>query len=877
MNAKKLLALLLAVVMVFGLVACGGNTTPETTAPTTPVETTPVETEPAVESDNEQYTVDYATNTVNVGSVTTAMGVVGGGEVGYDVYAGTEGKDYTDPETYTYNDYISGTSNMNWSPLSWETSDDSYILDYTSSGFYNFVLNSTGDGWSITCEMAAELPVDVTAEYVGQFGISEGESAKAWKIALNPAACWEDGTPINADTYIYSYMELLNPVMKNRRADSLYAGEFAVVNAKNYFYQGQVAKIENATNANYALADLTVGADGVYVNPNGEAVYIGLNYPLAWTSGNTLKDYVDAYGEQYFDVTNWEALVALMDDKGLIPLTDANMELFLPVITGNPAWGETDAELPNYLVYDQTFGEMSWDQVGIFKTGEYEIVMITEIPTENPNYYVPYNLSSTYLVKEDLWESLKCYFDSNGNAVTADSADIANVTTTYCTSLETAVSYGPYKLTYFELDKQITFGRNDAWYGYSDGKHLGQYQTDVISCQVIAEQSTALLAFLKGEVDGVSLTSADMATYGASDYIRYTPQSYTTKLSFNTDAAALAERGTQIMCVPAFRAAFSLAIDRNTFAASYTSAGSAGYGLLNYMYVYDPFTGAAYRDTDGAKSALVQLYGLTYGENGDYGDLDEAYDAITGYDMEQAKALMAQAAEEAVAAGYWDGSSNIKIGLRVYSSDDTYVQMFNYLNDCLKAACVGSALEGKVELEMIADADYYETMYSGAADMIFTTWGGAAYSPYSMLYQCYCDASDGSGNQMEYGFDTTKIHVTMVVDGETFTDSLQNWALWANADTSVQITGENGTVLATFGSYDAETRANMFSKLEYAYLAYYVTTPLYYRNSASLFSQKGNYAVTQYVDLIGFAGIQFYTYNYTDAQWAEVAAAGLTY
>ena len=77
--------------------------------------------------------------------------------------------------------------------------------------------------------------------------------------------------------------------------------------------------------------------------------------------------------------------------------------------------------------------------------------------------------------------------------------------------------------------------------------------------------------------------------------------------------------------------------------------------------------------------------------------------------------------------------------------------------------------------------------------------------------------------------------------------------------------------------YDADTRSAIFSKLEYAYLAYYVTTPLYYRNSASLFSQKGNYAVTQYVDLIGFAGIQFYTYNYTDAQWAEVAAAGLTY
>ena len=875
MNAKKLLALLLAVVMVFGLVACGETTT-ETTAPveTTPVETTaPVANEPSAE----QYTVDYATNTVYTGSVTTAMGEVGGGEVGYDVYAGVEGKDYTDPETYTMNDYIGGTTDMNWSPLNWETNDDSYVLDLTTVGFYGFVLNSTGDGWSVTCELAAELPVDVTSEYVGQYGISEGESNKAWKIALNPAACWEDGTPINADTYIYSYMELLDPVMKNRRADSLYAGEFAVVNAKNYFYQGQTVKMDNGSNAYYTLEDLTLGEDGNYLTPGGEPIYVAVNYALDYFSGQTLQYYVEGNGADYFDLTNWEALVACADENGLAPLNDETYGYLLTTITGNAAWGEDESYLPNYMVYEQTYGAMDFSEVGIIKTGEYELVMITEIPTENPNYYVPYNLSGSYLVYEPLWESCKSYFDANGNTVSADSENIANVTTTYGTSLETSVSYGPYKLTYFELDKQITFERNENWYGYSDGKHLGQYQTDVISCQVIAEQATALLAFLNGEIDGVSLTSGDMATYGASEYIRYTPQSYTTKLSFNTDAAALAERGTQIMCLPSFRQAFSLAIDRSTFAASYTSAGSAGYGLLNYMYVYDPFTGAAYRDTDGAKSALCQLYGLTYGEDGEYGDLDEAYDAITGYDMDTAKALMAQAADEAVAAGYWDGSSNITIGLRVYSSDDTYVQMFNYLNDCLKAACVGSALEGKCELEMVVDADYYNTMYSGNADMIFTTWGGAAYSPYSMLYQCYCDAADGSGNQMEYGFDTTKVTVTMEVDGEMFSDNLQNWALWANADTSVQIKGENGTVLETFGSYDADTRANMFSKLEYAYLAYYTTTPMYYRNSASLVSQKGDYAVTQYVDLIGFAGVQFYTYNYTDAQWAEVCAAGLTY
>ena len=53
---------------------------------------------------------------------------------------------------------------------------------------------------------------------------------------------------------------------------------------------------------------------------------------------------------------------------------------------------------------------------------------------------------------------------------------------------------------------------------------------------------------------------------------------------------------------------------------------------------------------------------------------------------------------------------------------------------------------------------------------------------------------------------------------------------------------------------------------------------MYYRNSASLVSQKGDYAVQTYVDLIAFGGLTFYTYDYTDAEWdAYVATGALSY
>ena len=853
---KKLIALLLALTMVLSLAACGNNGNSETTAATNaPTETTA--TTPAEVAVENKYSVDYASNSVNAGSVTTVMGEIGGGEVGYDVFAGTDGKDYTDPEYYTYNDYTAGTTDMKWSTHTWETNEDSAILDYITSGFYNFVLNSTGDGWSVVCEMASELPVDVTSEYVGQYGIQEGDTLKAWKIALNENACWEDGTPINADSYIYSYQELLDPLMKNRRADSLYAGDFVVYGAKEYFYQGQVSY--NAIGS--SVADF-VAAGGNEADLYVDMSFWGVDSPDG-TGYASVTDDTMVRDPAVEDETADEAFVS---GKYLY-------ETYLCDTAPNAASGAD--YLCTKVAYEDNY---SWDNVGILKTGDYELVFISTLPIENPNYYVPYNLSSTYMVYEPMWEDCKSYFDANGNKVAADSDAVASITTNYCTSAETTMSFGPYKLSYFELDKQYNLVRNDTWYGYSDGKHVGQYQTDEIAVQVIADHATALMAFESGMIESVSLQQDDMEKYGSSDYLVYTPESYTTKLTFNTNLDSLVAHGTgsQVLANANFRKAFSLAIDRNSYCSSLTAGHLPGFGLLNTMYVYDPFTGAAYRDTEGAMEAIVQLYGMTYGDDGEYGDLEEAYEAVTGYDLDAAKALMAAAYDECVADGLYDGSSTITLEFCVYNSDEIYVKIFNFINDALKAACEGSGFEGKVELSMKVDADYYNTMYSGNTDIIFSTWGGAAYSPYTLLDQCYCDAADGTGNQMEYGFDTSKVMVTINVDGHDVTTDLKTWAAWAG-NKDVTITSDDGELtLSAFGSYDADTRSTMFSKLEYAYLAFYATTPIYYRNVVSIHSQKINYPVDSYVDLVAYGGIQFITYNYTDAEWATVAGT-LTY
>jgi oligopeptide transport system substrate-binding protein len=288
--------------------------------------------------------------------------------------------------------------------------------------------------------------------------------------------------------------------------------------------------------------------------------------------------------------------------------------------------------------------------------------------------------------------------------------------------------------------------------------------------------------------------------------------------------------------------------------------------MLNYMYCYNPFSGELYRDNDAAKAALCNVYGVTYGEGGDFEDLDEAYDALTGYNMDEAKVLMQAAYDKAVAAKVYDGVSEIKLDMRVYNTDEIYVKMFNYFNEQLKKACEGTSFEGKVSLTMTADADYYETMYSGNTAIIFSTWGGAAMAPFSMFSQCYTDAYDGSGNQMEIGYNTTLVKVTFTVNGEEITASLKDWADWAALINVPAITEK----LGSFADYSYATRCEFCAAIEEVYLSSYVTTPMYYRNSASLASRKLETATNDYLQIIGRGGLRHITYNYTDEEWAAV-------
>ena len=371
--------------------------------------------------------------------------------------------------TYTYKDSVPLLA-ANWNPHTYQTNDDAYLQTLIQVGFYTFIFNdelnpvedTEGNvkapftGYKFVPEMAASEPVDVTEQVKKdrpEFGIPESATAGyAYTIDLNPDACWEDGTPITADDYVESMKRLLDPEMLNYRASDYYAQSMCIANAESYAKGGTTTYEANTD----AIADLTKGEDGQYMDTNGKKVYVALGIGCEQLGGEVLKDYVDNYGDQYFDVSKYETLTANETADGIVPLTDETLDALTTLITGNEAWNETDGStLPGYLVYVEEWAEVPFENVGLYKSGDYQITMV--LSKSLAGFNLLYSLTSNWLVKTDLYDACQ---------------NKDQKTSTYNTSVETTCSYGPYKLVSFQSGKALRLEKNENWYGWNDGKHV---------------------------------------------------------------------------------------------------------------------------------------------------------------------------------------------------------------------------------------------------------------------------------------------------------------------------------------------------------------------------------------------------------------------
>ncbi len=794
---------------------------------------------------------------------------------------------------FVYKDAVI-TLSANWNPHTYETQDQSYPIDFITAGLYSFYYNDAlhpiegkkpYEGYVILPEMAASLPVDVTEQVKAidnnKYGIPEGiTSGYAYTIDLNPNAVWENGTPINAATYVYSMKQLLDPKLNNYRASDYYQGTFTIANGANYFFQGTTNIAD--TMGEYAFEDLVKGDDNNYYTKDGDPIYLAVDFALDWLQGDTLKTYVEYYGDAYFSTTHWAALVAAMDENGLVPLNDDTYAKYSDVTTGNPEWGETVADVANYFVKTHVYEDnYSFDNVGIFASDEYQITLV--FGKSLSGFNLLYNLSSNWIVYEPYYEACKSQVEGT-----------EAWTSTYNTSVKTTMSYGPYKLTAYQADKAMTFEKNDKWYGYTDGKHVfvdtenpdrlyPMYQTTKIETQVVAEAADRKLMFLKGQLMGYGLQAEDFDEYRSSDYCYATPAETIFFFIFNGYVDAIEKREAnesfdktkydlETLTLTSFRKAVAVTYDKEALCAAVSPSRSGGYGLIGNSYIYDPETGARYRDTDQAKKILCDFYSVDVSK---FDSLDDAVDSITGYDPVAAKALYKQAFDEALEKGYItdtdnDGKCDQAINIEYSSSEHSAFieKTLNYLNEKMAEVLVGTPFEGKIQfVESAPLGDAWSTnIKNGLSDTVLGGWSGSALDPFSVT-DCYTNPSRQYDAKW---FDSSKVKLTITIDGKELTTSLKNWSEALNGDTIVI-----DDVEYNFGDgmVDVSTRLDILAAIEGAVLQTYDYIPMLQDAGMSLLSQQVYYVVEEYNPIMGRGGITYLRYNYNESDWAAYVAS----
>ena len=815
------------------------------------------------------------------------------------------GKFLKNEASYTYQASFS-LSPSTFNPFQYKSTSDSVPLDYTTMGFYGFAYNADETGFELAPNMAAADPVDVTTLYNEdpKWGLEGKKSGYAFRIALNPDAKWENGEAITADDYLYSLKELLDPEMANYRASNYYNSSTPIVGAKDYFYSGQSGIGE--AEMTYQVWDESI-ADKLIFRWDLSAKTKFIN---GWVVGNGYDGYVisGAFGPagSILDllIGGLGASFSFTDEdlKALDGLTYAEIAAD-PTTKGMldelfAFWCTEPNEELNFFEAEYKYPEFSFDNVGVKKIDDYTLDII--YGGELAGFYIKYNIGLP-LVNETLWEQCK-KVDENGI-----------VSSSYGTSVETYMGYGPYKLTQYIVDQIMVFEKNPNWYGYSekyadkygtfvaefDGQEHQQYQTTRIVLNYVPEITTREQMFLAGQQDVFGMNKQYYDKYkssvrlynatGASTYYGIILSDYQAlvareavenKVSYDASTYNGAEQqyNKTILSIKEFRQALCYALDRKTICANLYPGGSPATSLFSNLIIADPENGIAFNDFEATKAAICEFWNVKWGEGEDFETLDEAYAAITGYDLEGAKELVEVAYAKAIELGYLGENTIVKIDYCGSSDSETEQLWYQTFNSCLETLFAGTPLEGRFEYVYNTNlgSDFGGAIQAGLADTAWGFgWSGGELDPYD-LFQVYVDAATGDEEPYQYDMwinrNTENYVVTLNLDvdgkGEKeYSYTVYQW--WQILNGSPEAPdGLNWKYLKVAD----EIRATVLAECEKLVLQDYTTIPLFNQGSIQLLSYKLNYGKETYMFGMGFGGLRYITYNFTDAEWQAYVA-----
>ena len=825
---------------------------------------------------------------------------------------------------YTFMDYTT-VSPSNWNELTYQDANDTQIMGQIGGSFFtfNYQFDAKGrvikDGYAVEYDGATKLE-DISGEMVymgdagdifgpqyagipypmGKYNVpatkdtdGDGEDdaltangdGYAYRITLRQDLKWDDGTPIKAEDFVYSMKEQLNPLFLNYRADSFYAGETVIANAQGYVKQGQEGMF-SAANV-YALSEYTTAMDDkiffqsytdTSIPDAKENSYI-LNWFITGNPDyakyfktkmkNSKDEEVDGYGvflipylygAEGVELENVAAMSKAMDGKSLKEIKeDETLNGYWELIDG---WWQTDPgeELTLCLTHS-VYPEMDFEEVGIYAKSDYELVVVLDNPLMllkedgSLSYKAAYNFSSLPLVKRDLYEANKVAPTQEGGLWTS----------TYNSSLESTASWGPYKLTSFQAGKQYILERNTYWYGYNMDEYYGQYQTDRIVCNTIAEWQTAWLSFQQGNVTSIGIDISIANDYKNSSRAIFTPGSGIFSLQLQSSEEGLKKRETEgvdkeILLNEKFRKAISLSFDRSDYNTTLYTAHKANYGLYGPVHFYDVENNGIYRETDQAKLVLCHVYGVDPEE---FDSLDAAVASITGKDLDQARALLDEAYDEQLAAGKISATDKVVLTLGASEDTESVRREFEYLKAIVEELAKGTKLDGRLTLDFDASfgTKWADDFRAGAYDICTGGWSGAAWNPFYLISAYLEDSS-----RYAAGWDpkTCMLELNPYGDGEEAHTYYEDLTWWYDC-----LNGVNDCDI-DFSNADPEIRLTILAAMEEAILLTYYVVPTTAQYGAALLSRKVEYISYDYNTFMGFGGIRYIRYNYDDLAWSYV-------
>ena len=793
--------------------------------------------------------------------------------------------------------YHTTTATMpsNWNELTYQDNNDTQILNYITSGFFEYdykfddakggKYNADGSinvdaivpGGYTTNYLAATDLKDVTATVDAKWGYTDAQKAAggyAWQITLRKDLKWDDGTAIKADDYVYSMQAQLDPDFLNFRADTYY-NTLQVKKAKAYFNKNQEATYPSV-GTKYESADAAIAA--------GEVIYLDV-YSLWGASGYVDKDgnkapqWIPITDETVYDTPDaWAAGKAedAFTAKGLFEQYKGMVDV----------GGKYEACLA--IKVANTERDITFEDVGFYKVDDYSFVILMDKSYKflkddgSLSYLAAYYMHSLPLVHKAKYEKSKI----------APAAGSTLWTSKYNSSLETTASCGPYKLESFQSGKAYTLVKNDNWFGYGLEAYKNQYNVTKIECEKVEEPSQNWMKFLAGEIDGVALDSEHINDYMHSKYVVYTPGTGTFGMQLFSDLNVLKKSGNNngILAIDEFRQAISLSLNRSDVVEKiWPGTAVACFGLMNSQYYYDVENGGVYRDTTEAKEGILRAYGFTKGADGKWSggeingaSLDDAYEALTGYNPVKAKELVKVAYDKLVAkAEYYgyDASKGITIVYGSSIDNAKQRQRCQYVQDLLNTLCAGTGLEGKITLKFDASAgDKWSNAFrSGATQIGFGYgFGGNPFNPFDIVGG-FVDPENSLNYHTYWDTKNEKMTLTMPAGdyegaGKTITMSLCNWYKCLNG-LADKANGDTEVYNWDAGYAPASARLVVLAALEEKVIQKAYSVMLIGEYSGELSSPKFSQISYDYNTFMAYGGMRYLVVNYTDAEWAEYVAA----